>query len=62
MTYFYVSALLDDDSCETCSALDGREYPTIEAASEHFGPEGSNKGCTSPAGCRCSLVMVYEEA
>lgn len=61
MSYVYVSALSDDDSCEVCVSFDGREYPEVDAAAEHFTAEGINKGCTSPAGCRCTLVEVGDE-
>ena len=50
------SALADDDTCEHCRALDGRETTDVAVAAT-WAP---NPHCGNPAGCRCLVFFEHE--
>lgn len=52
------SELLDGSTCLPCSAVDGREYESLEAAREDY-PLGGFKDCRGQARCRGTLVYEY---
>lgn len=56
--YWYASELLDDDTCPECRTIDGKQYPRYQDAMLDYEPQGGNKHCTSPDGCRGTLVGV----
>ena len=52
------SELLDGSTCSACSAVDGREYESLEEAREDY-PLGGFKDCRGQARCRGTLVYEY---
>ena len=53
--YKVVFSPYDIDSCELCKALDGKEYQQSDL------PNFPLKGCTSEAGCQCTLESVWDD-
>lgn len=56
----YASELLDQNTCERCAAVDGKEYGSLAEAEKDY-PTGGNKDCLGGPRCRGTLVAVYEE-
>lgn len=54
----YASELLDSNTCGPCSLVDGREYPTMEAARVDY-PHGQYVECEGGSRCRGTLVIVW---
>lgn len=54
---YYVSALLDQNTCDPCSNDDGTELGTIDEALAFF-PSGANPDCEGGPNCRCTVVAV----
>lgn len=62
IAYFYISAILDKDTCQVCRKLDGLHILNDESQLEKIrGYEDGIKTCTSSVGCRCCLVGVFRE-
>lgn len=57
----YASELLDENTCETCADVDGREYSSLQEAEADY-PTGGYAECLGGPRCRGTLVAVYEEA
>lgn len=57
----YASELLDTNTCEPCRQVDGKEYPSLEAAAADY-PAGGYRLCKGGPRCRGTEVAVYEEA
>ncbi len=53
----YASELLDRKTCRPCSTVDGRNYPSMEAARLDY-PNGQYVGCDGGPRCRGTLVVV----
>jgi len=62
IAYFYVSAILDKNTCQVCKKLNGlhilNDKSQLERLKNH---EKGIKTCISPHGCRCTLVGVLKE-
>lgn len=58
-TNIYASELLDDATCENCTAIDGETYTKLEDAEADY-PTGGFADCLGGARCRGTLVAVYE--
>lgn len=57
----YASEILDNNTCASCAANDGTEYPDIDAAEQDY-PFGGYTECAGGGRCRGTLVKVYEES
>lgn len=57
---FHSSELLDVNTCSPCSAIDGREYDSIEAATRDY-PTGGYMDCEGGPRCRGTVVAVFDE-
>jgi hypothetical protein len=58
--YLYASELLDENACEQCTAIDGTEYDSLEAAEADY-PTGGYAECEGGPRCRGTLVAVHVE-
>lgn len=62
IVYFYISAILDENTCQVCKKTDGltilNEDAMIGIIKNY---EHGNKDCTSTNGCRCALVGVFKD-
>jgi hypothetical protein len=58
--YIYASELLDSNTCDECTAVDGTEYPDLDAADGDY-PTGGFMDCAGGPRCRGTLVAVYGE-
>ena len=47
----------DPQSCPNCRAHDGKEW----RRKKDISPSPPLKSCTSPQGCRCAIVPVYDD-
>ena len=56
----YASELLDQNTCEVCSSIDGTQYADIKEAEKDY-PTGGHKDCLGGPRCRGTLVAVYAE-
>lgn len=56
----YASELLDQNTCEVCSEIDGTQYADILEAEKDY-PTGGHKDCLGGPRCRGTLVAVYAE-
>lgn len=56
--YLYASELLDENACEECTAVDGTEYESLEAAEADY-PTGGYANCLGGPRCRGTLVAVH---
>lgn len=56
----YASELLDQNTCEICSAVDGQEFSDLATAEKDY-PTGGHKDCLGGPRCRGTLVAVYAE-
>jgi hypothetical protein len=54
----YASELLDGNTCEACSAIDGTEWPNVSDAESDY-PIGGYVDCEGGLRCRGTLVAVY---
>lgn len=54
----YASELLDRNTCEPCSIVDGRDYGTLDAARVDY-PLGTYVECDGGSRCRGTLVIVW---
>ncbi|MBN1262830.1 MAG: hypothetical protein JW991_00570 [Candidatus Pacebacteria bacterium] len=62
IAYFYISAILDENTCRICKELDGLHILNNESQLEKLrGYEKGIKSCISLHGCRCILVGVLKE-
>lgn len=59
-TRVYASELLDEATCEECTAIDGTEYKTLDEAEADY-PSGGYMECLGGPRCRGTLVAVYDE-
>ena len=59
-TKIYSSELLDENTCENCTEVDGTEYSSMEAANDDY-PTGGYYDCLGMERCRGTLVAVYSE-
>jgi hypothetical protein len=57
----YASELLDQNTCERCSAIDGKKFEDMLGAEQEY-PTGGHKDCLGGPRCRGTLVAVYDEA
>lgn len=55
----YASELLDGNTCDQCSLVDGTDYPDLEAAEADY-PSGVYYDCAGGIRCRGTLVYVWE--
>jgi hypothetical protein len=58
--YLYASELLDENACEECTAIDGTEYDSLEAAEADY-PTGGYAECLGGPRCRGTLVAVHTD-
>lgn len=56
----YSSELLDENTCKNCTAEDGTEFESVEAAEADY-PGGGYMDCEGGDWCRGTLVAVYNE-
>ena len=56
----YSSELLDKNTCEYCVAIDGKQYPDLDAAEMDY-PTGGYMDCMGGPRCRGTLIAVYGE-
>jgi hypothetical protein len=56
----YASELLDENACEECTAIDGTEYESLEAAEADY-PTGGYAECLGGPRCRGTLVAVHTD-
>lgn len=56
----YSSELLDDNTCEQCTAIDGTEFLTMAEAEAAY-PTGGYGDCLGLERCRGTLVATYTE-
>ncbi len=56
---YYASEILDLATCTECIAVDGTEYPDLQAAEQDYSSGGFND-CAGGPRCRGTLVAVYE--
>ena len=56
----YASELLDQNTCEVCADIDGKQYADIKEAELDY-PTGGHKDCLGGPRCRGTLVAVYTE-
>jgi hypothetical protein len=56
----YASELLDSNTCDECTDVDGTEYPDMDAAEADY-PTGGYMNCAGGPRCRGTLVGVYGE-
>jgi hypothetical protein len=56
----YASELLDSNTCDGCTAIDGTEYTDLDAAEADY-PTGGYMDCDGGPRCRGTLVGVYGE-
>lgn len=62
IAYFYISAILDENTCQVCKELNGLHIVNDESQLERIQSyENGIKACTSPLGCKCCLVAVLRE-
>lgn len=59
-TRIYSSELLDDNTCENCTAIDGTEYSSVDDTFDDY-PTGGYFDCLGMERCRGTLVAVYGE-
>lgn len=60
--YFYISSILDKDTCAVCKKLNGLTILNDVSMSETIKTyEHGIKDCTSVRGCKCILVGVYND-
>lgn len=59
-TEIYASELLDGNTCESCTAIDGTSYQTMDDAQQDY-PTGGYGDCDGGPRCRGTLVAVYDE-
>lgn len=59
-TRIYASELLDENTCEPCTGVDGTEYGSLEDAEADY-PTGGYSECLGGPRCRGTLVAVYGE-
>jgi hypothetical protein len=57
----YASELLDANTCEECTAIDGTEYGSVDEAEADY-PTGGYLACLGGPRCRGTLVSVFDEA
>jgi hypothetical protein len=50
------TAIMDNATCDACSARDGEEYDTLDEALEVMPDFGPNPDCFGETRCRCRLV------
>jgi hypothetical protein len=60
-TRFYASELLDVNTCEQCTAVDGTQYNSLADAEQDYA-SGGYVDCAGGPNCRGTLVAVYTEA
>lgn len=53
----WASELLDENTCEKCAQIDGREYETTAQARVDY-PAGVYEDCEAESGCRGTLVLA----
>jgi hypothetical protein len=58
--HIYSSELLDENTCQNCTAEDGTEFDSVEAAEVDY-PGGGYAACEGGERCRGTLVAVYNE-
>jgi hypothetical protein len=56
----YASELLDSNTCDECTEIDGTEYTDLDAAEADY-PTGGYMDCAGGPRCRGTLVGVYGE-
>lgn len=62
IAYFYVSTILDKNTCQVCKGLDGLRILNEKSQLKRLRSyEKGIKDCISSRGCRCILVGVYKE-
>lgn len=61
-TDLFASELIDEHTCTNCAENDGREYTSMADARADYPdgqyPEGGYEHCTSPNGCRGTLIFL----
>ncbi len=58
--HIYSSELLDENTCQNCTAEDGTEFDSVDAAEADY-PGGGYAECEGGERCRGTLVAVYNE-
>jgi len=56
---YYSSELLDTNTCENCSAIDGTNFDTLDAANAEY-PTGGYVDCLGLDRCRGTVVANFE--
>lgn len=56
--FAYASELLDERTCDSCAAVDGREYASVAEARADYGDGGGFRACDGGARCRGTAVFV----
>lgn len=56
----YASELLDSNTCQPCSYVDGRDYPDLEHALADYPGNGGYHACEGRDRCRGTLVIVWD--
>lgn len=56
----YASELLDTNTCEACTGVDGTSYVSLEEAEADY-PTGGFKDCQGGPRCRGTLVALYSD-
>lgn len=57
--YVYASELLDTNTCQPCTSVDGTEWPTVADAEAEAYPVGGYVDCEGGLRCRGILVATY---
>jgi hypothetical protein len=57
---YYASEILDNNTCQACSAVDGTQYQSIQDSERDY-PGGGFVDCAGGDRCRGTVVAVYVE-
>jgi hypothetical protein len=57
---YYSSEILDVNTCQACSEVDGTEYPNLEDTEQDY-PGGGYVNCEGGDRCRGTIIAVYKE-
>ncbi|MGH9072069.1 MAG: phage portal protein family protein, partial [Acidimicrobiales bacterium] len=57
---YYSSEIGDNNTCAPCMAIDGTQYPSLDAATVDY-PAGGYAGCLGGPNCRGTLVAIWSD-